>query len=222
MTRKRFPALAFDAARLAAVVPFVSTDPGRRYITGVRFEPHLDLGALAIATDGQALAVAHDPEGVCEAPRIISIPSAVVAPSVAKPGAVFRLSTVRARQVALVERPEDKKGRLPPLALGEAPEIEDRYPNWRKVIPGALGPDRAGPPGSVMLAHGLLARFAKLRQGAGLSPRAPFALHIRPGRGSAASLVCAPAAPWFVGVVMPVSGEAPPQDWADFLPKGVR
>ena len=62
-----------DADLFMRVRRAVGTEETRYYLTGVYVEPHPDGGALMVGTEGRAMLVAHDPDGVAPAPTIVKL-----------------------------------------------------------------------------------------------------------------------------------------------------
>jgi hypothetical protein len=64
-------AVSFNATLLAGVCPAISTEATRYYLGGIYFEPAPNGGAIAVATNGHIMIVAHDPEGIAPKGGII-------------------------------------------------------------------------------------------------------------------------------------------------------
>jgi hypothetical protein len=63
--------VVFNAELLAGVCPAISTEAQRYYLNGIYFEPAPNGGAIAVATNGHIMLVAHDPEGIAPKGGII-------------------------------------------------------------------------------------------------------------------------------------------------------
>ena len=199
--RKRIARINLNPGRFAFLANFASTEDTRYYLNGVYIEPHPAGGVVMVATDGHVMGVAHDPDGSCDAPAIISTQR--------KPAAIFlppapirdrcRLELTRSaelggdRYLATRTGPTPKAG----AAVGIVEVIDGVFPPWRGVVPWALMADP-----TPMLAgtfNGqLLSRFA-----------APYAhcdaaLELRQRAPGDAALVIRDELPWFVGVIMPM------------------
>lgn len=62
-----------DADLFMRVRRAVGVEETRYYLTGVCVEPAADGGIIMVATDGRAMLVARDPEGVAPAPAIVRL-----------------------------------------------------------------------------------------------------------------------------------------------------
>ncbi len=200
-TRKPATRLNINPGRFAFLANFASTEDTRFYLNGVYIEPHPAGGVVMVATDGHVMGVAHDPDGSCDAPAIISTQR--------KPAAIFlppapirdrcRLELTRSAELGGDRYLATRTGPTPKAsgAVGIVEVIDGVFPPWRGVVPWALMADP-----TPMLAgtfNGqLLSRFA-----------APYAhcdaaLELRQRAAGDAALVIRDELPWFVGVIMPM------------------
>ena len=201
--RKPATRLNINPGRFAFLANFASTEDTRFYLNGVYIEPHPAGGVVMVATDGHVMGVAHDPDGSCDAPAIISTQR--------KPAAIFlppapirdrcRLEIARLtasqlggdRYLATRTGPTPKAG----AAVGIVEVIDGVFPPWRGVVPWALMADPT--PGLAGAFNGqLLSRFAAPYA------RCDAALELRQRAAGDAALVIRDEMPWFVGVIMPM------------------
>ncbi|GEM_PF-1349106 len=128
----------------AAIELYAAKNDVRYYLNGVRIEPHPQLGAVIVATNGHRLAAIHDPDGWCEEPIIVGdIPRSLVAACKAKGNeltftAPKQLWVSKTSAVVMgcddTEPPQDP---FNPMALHATriTLIDAKYPDWRRVAP---------------------------------------------------------------------------------------
>lgn len=131
-----------DADLFMRVRRAVGAEEVRYYLTGVYVEPAADGGAIMVATDGRAMLVARDPDGVAPAPAIVRLTmpeSPPPDPSCCDDGccAIMGDSYVGAR---LTFDLPNKGPTVAAMMRGAHPQkhalverIEGTFPEWRKV-----------------------------------------------------------------------------------------
>jgi DNA polymerase III sliding clamp (beta) subunit (PCNA family) len=121
--------LKLDAHLVAAVAQFKATTDIRYYLNGVYVEPIPSGGALIIATNGHALCMWKDTDGMVERPVILCTSKKLLAACSSKDAKHLQLNEDRLTVT-------DKKG----LEFFVQPkrekwEIEAKYPDWKRVVP---------------------------------------------------------------------------------------
>lgn len=76
MSTKRL--VSFKSEYAAMLVPFVSTEGPRYYLSGLGVFPHKDKGVLLVATDGHRMGIIHDEAGKTNGDWICPITPAMV------------------------------------------------------------------------------------------------------------------------------------------------
>ena len=186
-----------DLGRLGFTLNFAQADDVRRYLSGVRVEPHPKEGVVMVATDGRALAMAHDPEGS------VSQPVTIRPTELSKLPRYYGEARIGLRKVdgglvgSVTTRGET-------LGRHLFDDLGDFYPDWRKVVPWSSATAPAGTPGVFDFA--LLSRFTF--PAPGRKKTEPVPLTIRGGGRGEPALVTRCDMPWFLGVVMPMRSEA--------------
>jgi len=118
-------AVSFNATLLAGVCPAISTETTRFYLGGIYFEPAPQGGAIAVATNGHIMLVAHDPEGIAPKGGII-LPLGALAAKL-RPADLFSWMN----NIARVYGKSDSEHLIKP--------IDGTFPDWRRIChPGML------------------------------------------------------------------------------------
>jgi hypothetical protein len=220
------------SARLAAMVlPFVSTEETRYYLTGIQIEPHPKGGVILVATDGHRLGAVHDPEGDSNGHWICPVPD-VLARACRKQTA--RKGGIGGRAEQLHFR--GRAGYVTDALLGDAnpavpgeyqmaqafcPPIDGTYPDWRRAVP--KWPPR-GKPQLVSFNAAITAGFIASASAAGCwKGSAPISAF--PGSGPSDPMLIRidlPAAIDFIGIFMPMRCGLPDPDRETGLPAWLR
>ena len=125
----------FNAQLLAAVSPCISKEETRYYLTGIYFEPHPNGGAYAVATDGHALACAHDPDGVApEGGVILPMGKNILRDCKSKRTDSADRFFAWDNETGLSTVTQGDLGDKP-FAMEPAQAIDGTFPDWRRVVP---------------------------------------------------------------------------------------
>ncbi|MES2909864.1 MAG: hypothetical protein V4718_00660 [Pseudomonadota bacterium] len=132
--------LKVQARLVAAIAQFKADDDIRYYLNGVYVEP-IPGGVLIIATNGHAMGIWRDPDGIASRPAILRIDPALQKACKAEQDATLELVDER-----LVVRTEFGMESYAQPRGGKSQndwEIEGKFPIWAKVVPESCDADRA-------------------------------------------------------------------------------
>jgi hypothetical protein len=115
-----------NANLFARVAVAQSTDPTRYYLGGVCIQPHpRGEGVTMVATDGNIMLAAHDPDGVPP------VPAAGFIVNLGKDG----LKAARKGKTVLID-PATGEARVDSVwRSASSVLIDGNYPDWRRVVP---------------------------------------------------------------------------------------
>lgn len=170
---------------------FVSKEPAREPISGVRIEPHPERGVLLVATDGHRIIVLHDVHGYCRKPMTLDAKQGLKAARADDK----QIKGQESRWRITDGRPAGglKRWRLPD---------DQKYPEWMKVI-RAL-PKRGGEP-TTFNARYIASFVAAARALDAENPE----IQIVPGANcNDGMIVLFPQAPHAFGILMPMYSHA--------------
>jgi hypothetical protein len=212
--------LRLTAKLIAIVAPFIAKGDIRYYLNGINVRPHKDGGAIICATNGHALGAIYDRDAVCEHEVTLRLDPRMqqaCASGLSNERAVIMLGD----RLAVVEG----SGTEIYIQAGK-PEIDSQtlYPRYERVIPKVetLQPGLVGMFGAALIALAEKAAIVAGKVGE-KGARGYSGLQFFNVKDSANSSAVfrAPAAPGFVGVLMPMRDDfnlpAAP-DWVASLP----
>lgn len=185
-----------DYYRACAV--FASTEEIRPYLKGVHIEPHPVEGVILVATDGHRMLVAHDPDGHCAGPAIVSVTGATLKAGKGKKSDGpygRRFEAVSEDQINVLSLLDGKR------ECECAWRIDASYVDWRRVLPT---PSKS--PKRPSFNPHYLADFAKVSDELLIDRPTLF---IQPNGESGAALITLTHAHVF-GVLMPVRADHVP------------
>lgn len=211
--------LRLTAKLIAIVAPFIAKADIRYYLNGINVRPHKDGGAIICATNGHALGAIHDRDAVCEHEVTLRLDSRLRQACLA--GLQNGRSIVMlGERLAVVE----DGGNEVYIQAGK-PEIdcERMYPRYERVIPKAatLQPGLVGMFGAplIALAEKAAITAGKVGEKGSRGYTGVQFFNVKDAANSSA-VFRVPAAPEFVGVLMPMRDDwnlAGAPDWVGSL-----
>jgi len=209
--------LRLTAKLLPIIAPFIAKNDIRYYLNAINVRPHKDGGAVICATNGHALGAIHDRHAVCDEEVTLRFDlrmQQACAAGVQNEREVVMLGD----RLAVVE-----KGGAEVYIQAGRPDVECQYPRYERVIPKAetLQPGLVGMFGAPLIA--LAEKAAIIAGKVGEKSRGYSGMQFFSVKGASdASVVFrVPAAPEFVGVLMPMRDDwhlpAAPA-WVNSLP----
>jgi len=121
--------ISLNSKFVAAVAQFKAGHDIRYYLNGVYVEPGPDGGAMIVATNGHALCLWLDPDGVVDRPVILRTGGPLLTACARKDAKYLKLTSDR----LTVTDKNDQELFVQPNK--EKWEIEGKFPDWKRVIP---------------------------------------------------------------------------------------
>lgn len=185
-----------SARYIAALAPFISTDPCRSNIGGLRIEPAKVGGAILVATTGPKMAIIHDKDGHCDHPTTVTVGKDLHA--ACKKGSKWGYRVTFEDNFAIVTELESDN-EVPGMGHFKAPWLGYPFPEWRNVMPRHR--DETTDAGDVAFDGKLTADFTAAAIALGLRKQPVISIL---GNAKAGAIVRIYARPQFFGVLMPV------------------
>ena len=206
MTAKKAPKrqIRIRAEYAAMLVPFISREETRYYLNGIHVEPHHKKGVLLIACDGHRMSIIHDADGETNGNWICPLPTLLrQVLRGRKPKASDNFGQLHFIDDAAYLTNEEFTGKAEKVSAHHllaiaAPAIDGEFPDWRRVVPKTL-PSGAAP----WFNSDYLADFETITK-----RRLVKTITIHAGDDSSPAVVLVAHFPEFIGVQMPIRGDA--------------
>lgn len=193
--------LRLTAKLLPIIAPFIAKNDIRYYLNAINVRPHRDGGAVICATNGHALGAIHDRDAVCEHEVILRF-DARMQQACAAGLNNERQVVMLGDRLAVIEN-----GTTEVCIQAGNPVVDGQFPRYEKVIPKAdrLQPGLAGMFGAPLIALAEKAAIVAGKVGEKVS-RGYSGLQFFNVKdvSNSSAVFRVPAAPEFVGVLMPM------------------